>query len=176
MLIFVGYRTIITGYVAKWGSAQMCGGCAYAKLSTKGGIPKGGIPPLLGSTDLPEKVSRDMGNCGDGISNISRYGAYVCETPGQLQGSKTLSPQIHKKNSKITPRPPTPNSSKKISKNAHNSHKMVLSIFRVFQVFLEFFQESWGLGRGGIFLFFEEFWGSEFGVLDSCSCPGVSQH
>ena len=38
------------------------------------------------------------------------------ETPGQLQGSKTPSPKLLEKNSKIPPRAPTPNSLKKTRK------------------------------------------------------------
>ena len=40
-----------------------------------------------------------------------------CGTPGQIQGSKTPSPETPRENnSKITPRAPTPNSKKKLKK------------------------------------------------------------
>ena len=63
MLVFLGYRTIIARYVAKWGIAQMC------LRDTK--YQGGGIAPFWGSADLPEKVSRNMGYRSDSIA-ISR--------------------------------------------------------------------------------------------------------
>ena len=48
---FVGYRTIIARYVAKWGIAQMC----LRKIKSQGG---GGIAPFWGSANLPEKKYR----------------------------------------------------------------------------------------------------------------------
>ena len=63
MLVFVGYRTIIARYVAKWGIAQLC------LCETK--YQRGGIAPFRGSANIPEKVSRDMGYRSDSIA-ISR--------------------------------------------------------------------------------------------------------
>ena len=63
VLVFVGYRTIIERYVAKWGIAQMC----LCETKYQGG----GIAPFWGSANLPEKVSRDMGYRSDSIA-ISR--------------------------------------------------------------------------------------------------------
>ena len=62
VLVFVGYRTIITRYVAKWGIAQMC----LRETKYEGGC----IAPFWGSA-LPEKVSRDMGYRSDSIA-VSR--------------------------------------------------------------------------------------------------------
>ena len=53
MLVFMGYRTIIARYVAKWGIAQMC----LCEMKYQGG----GIAPFWGNANLPEKLSRDMG-------------------------------------------------------------------------------------------------------------------
>ena len=53
VLVFMGYRTIIARYVAKWGIAQMC------LCKTK--YPEGGIAPFWGSANLPKEVSRDTG-------------------------------------------------------------------------------------------------------------------
>ena len=64
VLIFVGYRTIIAQYVAKWGIARMC------LCKTK--YQAGGIATFWGSvlTSLIA-VSRDMGYRSDSIA-ISR--------------------------------------------------------------------------------------------------------
>ena len=74
VLVFVGYRTIIARYVAKWGIAQMC----LCETKYQGG----GIAPFWGSANLPEKVSRDMGYRSDSIA-ISR-------DMGPLRGSVGL--------------------------------------------------------------------------------------
>ena len=63
VLVFVGYRTIIARYVAKWGIAQMC----LCETKYQGG----GIAPFRGSANLLEEVSRDMGYRSDSIA-ISR--------------------------------------------------------------------------------------------------------
>ena len=63
--VFMGYRTIIARYVAKWGIAQMC---LCETIGTKGG---GVIVPCSGSANLPTKASRDMGHRSDSIA-ISR--------------------------------------------------------------------------------------------------------
>ena len=63
VLVFVGYRTMIARYVAKWGIAQMC----LCETKYQGG----GIAPFWGSADLPEKVSRDTGYRSDSIA-VSR--------------------------------------------------------------------------------------------------------
>ena len=60
VLVFVGYRTIIARYVAKWGIAQMC----LCQTKYQGG----GIALFWGSANLPEKVSRDMGYRSDSIA------------------------------------------------------------------------------------------------------------
>ena len=61
MLVFVGYRTIIARYVAKWVIAQMC----LCETKCQGGVSHhfGGV--------LPGKVSRDMGYRSDSIA-VSR--------------------------------------------------------------------------------------------------------
>ena len=59
----MGYHTIITRYVAKWGIAQMC------PCETK--YQGGAIAPFGGSAALSEKVSRDMGCRSDSIA-VSR--------------------------------------------------------------------------------------------------------
>ena len=61
---FVGYRTIISRYAAKWGIAQMC----LHETKYRG---EGGVAPFWGSAHLPEKVSRDMGYRSGSIA-ISR--------------------------------------------------------------------------------------------------------
>ena len=63
VLVFVGYRTILARYVAKWGIAQMC------LCETK--YHRGYIAPFWGSANLPEKASRDMGYRSDSIA-VSR--------------------------------------------------------------------------------------------------------
>ena len=63
VLVFMGYRTIIARYVAKWGIAQMC----LCKTKYQGE----GLAPFWGAPNLPEKVSRDMGYRSDS-SAISR--------------------------------------------------------------------------------------------------------
>ena len=64
VLVFVGYRTIIARYVAKWGIAQMCL-CETSRA-------KGGYRMHFGGVlTLPEKVSRDMGYRSDSIA-VSR--------------------------------------------------------------------------------------------------------
>ena len=45
VLVFLGYRTIIARYVAKWGIAQMC----LCETKCQGG----GIAPFWGSANLP---------------------------------------------------------------------------------------------------------------------------
>ena len=45
VLVFMGYRTIIARYVAKWGIAQMC--LCEAKCQ------EGGIAPCWGNVNLP---------------------------------------------------------------------------------------------------------------------------
>ena len=45
VLAFVGYRTIVARYVAKWGIAEMC----LSETRNQGG----GIAPFWGSADLP---------------------------------------------------------------------------------------------------------------------------
>ena len=62
-LFFMGYRTVLQRYVAKWGISHRC---ACVKLSTKGGVSQ-----HFGSANLPKKVSRDMGYRSDSIA-ISR--------------------------------------------------------------------------------------------------------
>ena len=52
-LVFMGYRTNIARYVAKWGTAQMC----LCETKYQGA----GIAPFWGSANLSEKVFRDMG-------------------------------------------------------------------------------------------------------------------
>ena len=61
--VFVGYRTIIARYVAKWDIAQMC----LCETKHQGG----GIAPFWGSVNLPEKVLRNMGYRSDSIA-VSR--------------------------------------------------------------------------------------------------------
>ena len=63
MLVFVGYRTIMARYVAKWGIAQMY----LCETKYQGG----GIAPFWGSANLPEEVLRDMGHRSDSIA-VSR--------------------------------------------------------------------------------------------------------
>ena len=63
MLVFVGYRTIIAQYVAKWGIAQM----GLCETKYQGGVPH----HFGGAANLPGKVSRDMGYRSDSIT-ISR--------------------------------------------------------------------------------------------------------
>ena len=65
VLVFVGHRTIIARYVAKWGTVLHT--CVCVKPSTK----RAGIAPFWGSSNLPEKVLRDMGYRSDSIA-ISR--------------------------------------------------------------------------------------------------------
>ena len=60
---FMGYRTIIARYVARWGIAQMC----LCETKYQGG----GIAPLWVSASLPEKVLRDIGYRSDSIA-VSR--------------------------------------------------------------------------------------------------------
>ena len=60
---FLGYRTIIARYFAKWGIAQM----RLCELKYQGGC----IAPFWGSADRAWKVSRDMGYRSDSIA-ISR--------------------------------------------------------------------------------------------------------
>ena len=67
VLVFVGYRTIIARYVAKWCIAEMC------LCETK--YQRGVSHTFWGSADLPQKVLRDMGYRSDSIANIARYGA-----------------------------------------------------------------------------------------------------
>ena len=72
-----------------------------------------------------------------------------CETPGQLQRSKTPSPETPWKKLKITTRAPTQNSPKK---NLKISQKYLFpGIFSIFEVF---FKEVWGRGPGVILSFF----------------------
>ena len=59
-LAFMGCRTIIVRYVAKWGIAQMC--------LCETHYPRGGIAPFWGAANLPEKVSRDMVYRSDSIA------------------------------------------------------------------------------------------------------------
>ena len=62
VLAFMGYRTIIARYVARWGIAQMF----LCEMKYQGGYRT-----ILGSANLPYKVSRDMGYRSDSIA-ISR--------------------------------------------------------------------------------------------------------
>ena len=63
VLVFMGYRTSIARYAAKWGIALMC----LCETKYQGG----GIAPFWGSADLSGKVSRDMGYRSDSIA-VSR--------------------------------------------------------------------------------------------------------
>ena len=63
MLVFLGYRTSIARYVAKWGIALIC----LCKRRHQGG----GIAPSWGIAAMAEKVSRDRGYRSDTIA-ISR--------------------------------------------------------------------------------------------------------
>ena len=104
--------TIIARYVAKWGIKQMC----LCETSTKGGFCTimGGSAnlPLSGVTPANQTKGQFM-NFSQGHSGTK---VQCLRTPGQLQGSKTPKPEIPRKNSKITPRAPTPNSLKKTQK------------------------------------------------------------
>ena len=63
VLVYMGYRTIIARYVAKWGVAEMC------MCETKyQGVVSHHFGGLL---NLPKKVSRDMGYRSDSIA-VSR--------------------------------------------------------------------------------------------------------
>ena len=66
VFIFMGYRTISTRYVAKWGIAQMC----LCESNHQGE----GITLFLGSAKLPLKVSRDMGYRSDSIAASRNMG------------------------------------------------------------------------------------------------------
>ena len=71
VLIFLGYRTLIARYVAKWGIAQMC----LCELSTKAGVS-----PFGGSAILSLSLSLFKSLAQDGVSqrwyrSIARYGA-----------------------------------------------------------------------------------------------------
>ena len=63
VFVFMGYRTIITRYVAKWGVAQMC----LCETKYQGGVSHhfGGV------LTFPKTVSRDMGYRSDSIA-VSR--------------------------------------------------------------------------------------------------------
>ena len=92
-----------------------------------------------------------------------------CETPGQLQGSKSPKPKISQKKTQNLPPEPRPQIPSKMTQKYSKKY-----CFREFLVFLEFFSRNLGLGSGGNFWAF--FWGvSGFGLLDPCSWPGVSQ-
>ena len=72
----------------------------------------------------------------------------ACETPGQLQGSKTLKPEIPRKKLKNDPPGPDP----KLLEKTQKILKIQNSIFRVFLVSFEvFFQGMSGHGPGGNF-------------------------
>ena len=60
VLVFMGCRTIIARYVAKWGIAQVC--LCDAKYQG------GGIAPFWGAANIPQQVSRDMGYRSDSIA------------------------------------------------------------------------------------------------------------
>ena len=63
VLVFLGYRTSIARYVAKWGIALIC--------LCKKKAPKGGIAPCWGIAGMAEEVSRDRGYRSDSIA-VSR--------------------------------------------------------------------------------------------------------
>ena len=75
------------------------------------------------------------------------------ETAGQLQGLKTLNPEITRKKLKNYPPGPDPKFLKKYSKNTKITRKIVFSgDFSIFWVFLR----NLGSGPGGNFLVFFE--------------------
>ena len=76
VLVFVGYRTIIARYVAKWGIAQMC------LCETK--YQEGGIAPFLGG--VLTFALKGIARYGVSQRNIARYGA--TKTKSLLLGTK----------------------------------------------------------------------------------------
>ena len=60
VLVFVGYRTIIARYVAKWGIAQMC----LCETKYQGEVSH----QFGGALTSVKKVSRDMGYRNDSIA------------------------------------------------------------------------------------------------------------
>ena len=74
---FVGYRTSMERYVAKWGIAEMC----LCESKYQGG----GTAPICGRANFPEKVSRDMGYRSDSTALSPVVGPlrpYVRHWPG----------------------------------------------------------------------------------------------
>ena len=85
VLVFVGYRTIIAQYVAKWGIAQM----SLCETKYRGG---GGFAPFWGAANLPEKVSRDLWYRSD-----SQYRAiWVGDKFGESLGGSRAPPSFWK--------------------------------------------------------------------------------
>ena len=112
--------------------------------------------PEMGRPELPQKSSGTL-----------RWYLKIhkdCETPGQLQGSKTLKPEIPRKRAqKLPPRAPTPNFLKKTRKNTKKYSENTIS--RVFLVFFEFSSRNLVSGPGGEFLsFFRGVSGSGFWI------------
>ena len=64
VLVFTGYRAILTRFGAKWGIAEMC----LCETKYQGGVI---APSSWGSANLPDNLSRDMGYRSDSIA-ISR--------------------------------------------------------------------------------------------------------
>ena len=90
-----------------------------------------------------------------GVVDATSFSKKCCETPGQLQRSKTPKPEIPQKKLKNYPPDPDPKFLKK-KKDTKKTQKIVF--FGYFWYFLVFFKE-FGVGvRGVIFeFFFEEF-------------------
>ena len=85
----------------------------------------------------------------------------IAKRPASYRDPKPRNPKLLEKNSKITPRAPTPNSLKKNSKNTKNTRKTLEKYcFRVFLVFFEFFSRNLGSGPGGVIF---EFFSRSFG-------------
>ena len=81
MLVFLGYRTIIARYVAKWVSHR----CACVKLSTQGGIA-----PFWGVLTSLKKVSRGMGYRSDSIAMSRDMGPLSSAEPQDLGPEKAF--------------------------------------------------------------------------------------
>ena len=58
-------------------------------------------------------------------TNQCRGTSYICEMPGQLQGSKTPKPENHRKKLKNYPPDPDPKFLEKSSRNTKNTRKIV---------------------------------------------------
>ena len=89
MLVFVGYRTIIARYVAKWGIAQMC----LCETKYQGGVSHhfGGV------LTSPKEVSRDMGYRSDSIAVSRDMGPLSAPhlwgaAPGDLGTESSMTP------------------------------------------------------------------------------------